>query len=95
MFKARSEAVSQNLARINNSIENYKTKLAQEKIADKKKEVLVPKIENVLDVYDLLQTAEEKNDLLKTVITRSYISKNRKGNKERFRSNKFYYKYIS
>ena len=69
MFKARSEAVSQNLARINNSIENYKTKLAQEKIVDKEKEVLVPKIENVLDVYDLLQTAEEKNDLLKTVIT--------------------------
>lgn len=69
MFKARSEAVSQNLARINNSIQNYKTKLSQEKIVDREKEVLVPKIENVLDVYNLLQTAEEKNDLLKTVIT--------------------------
>lgn len=69
MFKARSEAVSQNVARINNSIEEYKTKLAQEKIVDKEKEVLVPKIENLLDVYDLLQTAEEKNDLLKTVLT--------------------------
>lgn len=69
MFKARSEAVSQNVARINNSIEEYKTKLAQEKIVDKEKEVLVPKIENLLDVYDLLQTPEEKNDLLKTVLT--------------------------
>ena len=69
MFKARSEAVSKNLERINNSIENYKRKLAQEKIVDKEKDVLVPKIENVLDVYDLLQTAGEKNDLLKTVIT--------------------------
>jgi site-specific DNA recombinase len=69
MFKARSEAVSQNLVRINNSIEEYKTKLAQEKIVDKEKEVLVPKIENLLDVYDLLQTPEEKNDLLKTVLT--------------------------
>lgn len=69
MFKARSEAVSQNVARINNSIEEYKTKLEQEKIVDKEKEVLVPKIENLLDVYDLLQTAEEKNDLLKTVLT--------------------------
>ena len=95
MFKARSEAVSQNLARINNSIQNYKTKLSQEKISDRKKEVFVTKIENVLDVYNLLQTAEEKNNLLKTVITRSYISKNRKGNKKRFRSNKFYYKFIS
>ena len=45
-------------------------------MVDRKKEVLVPKIENILDVYNLLQTAEEKNNLLKTVITRSYISKN-------------------
>ena len=51
---------------------------------DKEKDVLVPKIENVLDVYNLLQTAEEKNELLKTVITRGYISKNRKGNTKRF-----------
>ena len=84
MFNARSEAVSKNVERINNSIENYKTKLAQEKIMDKEKDVLVPKIENVLDVYNLLQTAEEKNELLKTVITRGYISKNRKGNTKRF-----------
>ena len=32
------------------------------KIVDKEKEVLVPKIENLLDVYDLLQTPEEKNE---------------------------------
>ena len=76
MFKARSEATSQNLAKINNSIQNYKTKLSQEKMVDRKKEVLVHKLENILDVYNLLQTAEEKNNLLKTVITRSYISKN-------------------
>ena len=95
MFKARSEAVSQNLARINNSIQSYKTRLSQEKIVNKEKEELVPKIENVLDVYNLLQTAEEKNDLLKTMLTRSYISKNRKSNKKRFRSNKFYNKFIS
>ena len=68
-YLARSEAVSQNVARINNSIEEYKTKLSQEKIVDKEKEILVPKIENLLDVYYLLKTPEEKNDLLKTVLT--------------------------
>ncbi len=95
MFKTRSEAVLQNLVRINNSIQNYKTKLSQEKIVDIKKKVLVPKIENVLDVYNLLKTAEEKNNLLKIMLARSYISKNRKSNKKRFRSNKFYNKFIS
>lgn len=82
MFKARSDAVSQNVARINNSIEEYKAKLEQEKIVDKEKAVLVPKIENLLDVYDLLQTAEEKNDLLKTVLTQVTYLKTEKALKK-------------
>ncbi len=69
MFKARSEAISQNVAKLNSSIEEYKTKLEQEKAVNKEKETLVPKIENILDVYNLLQTPEEKNDLLKTVLS--------------------------
>ncbi len=69
MFKVRSDLISQNIARLNPSIEEYKTKLEQEKLLDKEKEILVPKIENIIDIYDILQTAEEKNDLLKTVLT--------------------------
>lgn len=60
MFKSRSESVSQNVARLNNSIEEYEARLEQEKIVDKEKAVLVPKIENLLDVYNLLKTPEEK-----------------------------------
>lgn len=60
MFKSRSESVSQNVARLNNSIEEYEARLEQEKIVDKGKAVLVPKIENLLDVYNLLKTPEEK-----------------------------------
>lgn len=60
MFKERSEVVSQNIAKLNNSIEEYKLKLEQEKIVDKEKTVLVPKIENLLDVYNFLPTAEDK-----------------------------------
>ncbi len=67
MFKERSEVILQNIEGINNSIEKYKTKLSQE-IADKGKEVLVPKLQNLIDVYYLLKTPEEKNDLLKTVL---------------------------
>ncbi len=69
MFKERVEVVSQNVARVNNSIEEYKTKLSQEKIVYKEKHILVPNQQNVLDVYYLLKTPEEKNDLLKTVLT--------------------------
>ncbi len=69
MFKLRSENVSKNIAKINKSIEEYKIKLQQEERIDKEKEILIPKIENVLDVYKLLKTPEEKNDLLKTVLS--------------------------
>lgn len=82
MFKARSNAVSQNVAKINISIEEYKTKLQQEKNVDREKEVLVPKIKNVIDLYDLLQTAEEKNDLLKSVLTQITYLKTEKAIKK-------------
>lgn len=82
MFKARSEAVSANVAKINASLEEYKSKLEQEKIVDKEKEVLVPKIENLIDVYSLLETAEEKNNLLKTVLTQVTYLKTEKSIKK-------------
>ena len=82
MFKTRSETVSKNVARINISIEEYKIKLEQEKIVDKEKTVLVPKIENLLDVYNLLKTPEEKNELLKTVITQVTYLKTEKAIKK-------------
>lgn len=69
MFKARSDLISQNVARLNQSIQEYKMKLEQENLVDEEKEILVPKIENIIDIYDMLKTAEEKNDLLKTVLT--------------------------
>ncbi len=82
MFKLRSEAVSQSLTQINNSIKKYKIKLLQEEA--NKNEIIVPHINNLLDIYSLLQTPEEKNSLLKTLLTRSYIFKNREINKKRF-----------
>ena len=82
IFKSRSESVSQNVARLNNSIEEYEARLEQEKIVDKEKAVLVPKIENLLDVYNLLKTPEEKNELLKTVITQVTYLKTEKAIKK-------------
>lgn len=82
MFNERSKKVSQNLARINNSIQNYKSKLTQEKIVCKEKEIVLPKIENLLDVYYLLWTAEEKNNLLKTIITKVTYLKTEKSIKK-------------
>ncbi|MGN1383872.1 MAG: recombinase family protein [Clostridia bacterium] len=82
MFKARSEAVSQNVAKLNNAIEEYKLKLEQEKVVNKEKVLLVPKVDNLLDIYDLLPTAEDKNNLLKILITQVTYLKTEKAIKK-------------
>lgn len=91
MFKQRKEIILKKLDNINNSI----NKLEQEKTQYMQKKEHIPKIKNIIDIYNLLQTAEEKNNLLKLLITRSYIHKNRKSNKKILRSYQIYYKYIS
>ena len=82
MFKARSESVSQNVAKLNNAIEEYKLKLEQEKVVNKEKVLLVPKVDNLLDIYDLLPTAEDKNKLLKILITQVTYLKTEKAIKK-------------
>ena len=34
------------------------------------KETIIPRLENVIDLYDRLETAEDKNILLKSIITK-------------------------
>ena len=82
MFKARSESVSQNVAKLNKAIEEYKLKLEQEKVVNKEKVLLVPKVDNLLDIYDLLPTAEYKNKLLKILITQVTYLKTEKAIKK-------------
>ena len=82
IFKARSEAVSQNIIKIKNSIEEYKIKLKDAKIANKEKEMQFPKLTNLLDIYDMLKTSEEKNDLLKIVLTQVTYLKTEKAIKK-------------
>ena len=91
MFKQRKEIILKKLDNINNSI----NKLEQAKTQYKQNEEHIPKIKNIIDIYNLLQTAEEKNNLLKLLITRSYIPKNRKSNQKELRSYQIRNKYIS
>lgn len=69
LFKARLELVSKNIEKIESSINEYRLKLEQEENISKNKKMLIPEIENILDIYDMLDTVEEKNNLLKTVLS--------------------------
>lgn len=79
VFKVRSEGINNNIEQLNKSIEEYKIKLEKEKNNKVSEVDMIPKIENIIDVYNLLDTAEEKNELLKTVITQVTYLKTEKG----------------
>lgn len=79
VFKVRSEGINNNIEQLNKSIEEYKIKLEKEKNNKVNEVDIIPKIENIIDVYNLLNTAEEKNELLKTVITQVTYLKTEKG----------------
>ena len=55
--------------------------LSEEKV-DKEKTLVIPKIENVLDIYDKLESNEEKNKLLKSIIEKVTYLKNEKSIKK-------------
>lgn len=82
LFMARTNVVSENIKKLNNSVEEYRSKLIQEKEIAKEKETIIPKVENILDVYNLLETAEEKNNLLKTVLSQITYLKTEKAIKK-------------
>lgn len=65
MFNLRMTAVKQNLERINRTIEEYKERLKNKQIKNIQK---VYEYENIMDLYNLLQTPEEKNEFLKIII---------------------------
>lgn len=61
----------------------------QEIKKDEGRRAIVPKIENVIDLYPMLETAEEKNLLLKTVVKKVEYLKNEKAIKKDSDPNKF------
>lgn len=89
MFSERCQILSQNIAGINKSLKEFKMLVEQEIKKDEGRRAIVPKIENVIDLYPMLETAEEKNLLLKTVVKKVEYLKNEKAIKKDSDPNKF------
>lgn len=71
MLDAKKNEIEENIKKQRNVIkEQYK------RLQDKKE--VIPKIENIIDVYPTLETAEEKNLLLKTVLKKVVYQKDKR-----------------
>ena len=75
-FTNRLSVTKAKIKELENKVEPLQIKVKQEEKVDKEKTLVVPKIENVLDLYDKLESNEEKNKLLKSIIEKvTYLKK--------------------
>jgi len=75
MFFERLKNISETVSKLNASILKHKEEMEREKRCAENKETIIPKIENVLNVYDDLQEIEDKNILLKSILEKATYKK--------------------
>ena len=81
-FLNRSKSILKTISTINNNILKHKKEIEREKIINSNKKDIIPKIENVLELYNGLQDNEDKNELLKTILEKVTYNKTTKAIKK-------------
>lgn len=79
-FINRSKAIKDNIVSLESKLKEYNELL--NKNTEIQKETMIPKLENVIDLYDKLETAEDKNILLKSIIAKVTYLKTEKAIKK-------------
>ena len=69
-FINRSKATKDNIQSLESKLEQYNSLLQKSVEMQNEKETVIPKLENVIDLYYKLETAEDKNILLKGIIAK-------------------------
>ena len=59
-------------------MQEYNFLLQKSNEMQNEKEMMIPKLENIIDLYDKLETAEDKNILLKSIIAKVTYLKTQK-----------------
>lgn len=79
MFLDRTKKISEKIRQNEAEQETIRTKIIEFKRIDESRMILIPKIERLLEVYDTLPTAKEKNEMLKEVLERVTYRKDKGG----------------
>jgi len=69
-FINRSKAIKENIESLENKLKEYTELLNKNNEMQNEKGIMIPKLENVIDLYDKLENAEDKNILLKSIIAK-------------------------
>ena len=68
VYRNRYHKHKENISILEHNIIEYRGQLDKEYAILKEKDIMLPKLQNVIDIYYKLETPEEKNNLLKTVV---------------------------
>lgn len=77
-FISRSKAIKDNIQCLESKLEEYNSLLQKNLEIQNQKEIIMPKPENIIDLYYNLETAEDKNILLKSIISKVTYLKTKK-----------------
>lgn len=69
-FINRSKTIKENIGSLENKLREYTGLLNKNNQIQNEKDTMISKLENVIDLYDKLETAEDKNILLKSILAK-------------------------
>jgi len=81
-FINRSKTIKDNIESLENKLQEYNSLLHKNTEIQNQKENIMPKLKNVIDLYDKLETAEAKNILLRSIIAKVTYLKTEKAIKK-------------
>ena len=81
-FINRSKAIKDNIKSLENKLQEYEELLSKNAQIQNEKETIIPKLENIIDLYYKLENAEDKNILLKSIIAKVTYLKTEKAIKK-------------
>ena len=81
-FINRSKAIKDNIQCLESKLKEYNSILQKNLEIQNQKEIIIPKLENIIDLYYNLETAEDKNILLKSIINKVTYLKTEKAIKK-------------
>ncbi len=88
-FSERSKTLKNSITLIEADIKKAKDNVNKMKEIEKRKDIIIPKFKNVIEVYDKLETSEEKNTLLKSILEKVTYLKTEKAIKKNSDPTKF------
>ncbi len=81
-FINRSKSIKENIESLENKLKEYTELLDKNNKIQNQKETIIPRLENIIDLYSKLKTAEDKNILLKSILAKVTYLKTEKAIKK-------------